>query len=105
MSKTNTETINVEEQEVNQTTNGIKLLDSEIKLISDLGNRQRAVANELGAIAQQQISLDIRQEQAEDAFRSNLELEKQIANQLTEKYGNGTLNLQDGVFIPSQGLD
>ena len=89
------------EQESTTAQGGVKLLDSEIKLLQELQEKKQAVINELGFLAQQQILLDMRQEEVEDAFKSNSELEKQIGKQLSEKYGNGTLNLQDGVFIPS----
>lgn len=89
------------EQESTTAQGVVKLLDSEIKLLQELQEKKQAVINELGFLAQQQILLDMRQEEVEDAFKSNSELEKQIGKQLSEKYGNGTLNLQDGVFIPS----
>jgi len=80
---------------------GIKLTEQELKLISDLDSKKTAVNRELAFLSQQQINIDIRKEDAVNAYKQNLELEKQIASTLTEKYGNGAIDTKSGMFLPS----
>ena len=80
---------------------GIKLTEQELKLINELDQKKTVVNNEISFLAQQQLQIDIRKEKATELFRQNIELEKQIANSLTEKYGNGAIDIKTGTFIPS----
>lgn len=96
----NTEQLEQLEQELNK-PDGVKLSETEIKLLTDLNRKKDIVAREVSFLAQQQLNIDYRQEEAEKLYRDNLELEKQLGNQLTEKYGNGTIDLEHGLFIPA----
>lgn len=80
---------------------GIKLTEQELKLLTDLDSKKTAVNRELAFLSQQQVAIDVRKEDATNAYRQNLDLEKQIASSLTEKYGNGTIDIKSGMFIPS----
>lgn len=88
------------EQTLNQ-PNGIRLTETEIRLLTDLNRKKDLVAREVAFLAQQQLNIDYRQEEAEKLYRSNLELERQLGTQLTEKYGNGSIDIDKGLFIPA----
>jgi len=88
------------EQELNQ-PKGIKLTETELRLLTDLNRKKELVSREVSFLAQQQLTIDYRQEEAEKLYRDNLELEKQLGNQLTEKYGNGTIDIENGIFVPA----
>ena len=96
----NTDQLERLEQELNR-PNGIKLTETEVKLLTDLNRKKDLVAKEVAFLAQQRLNLDYRQEEAEKLYRNNLELERQLGTQFTEKYGNGTIDIEKGIFIPS----
>jgi hypothetical protein len=96
----NTEELERLEQELNR-SNGIKLTETEIRLLTDLNRKKELVTKEINYLAQQRLNIDYRQEEAEKLYRSNLELERQLGTQFTEKYGNGTIDIDKGIFIPS----
>ena len=80
---------------------GIKLTEQEIVMLNELDRKKTAVTNEINFLAQQQIQIDVRKENAIATYKQNLELEKQIASALTDKYGNGSIDTKIGMFIPS----
>ena len=96
----NTDQLEQLEQELNQ-PQGIKLTETELRLLTDLNRKKELVANEINFLAQQRLNIDYRQEEAEKLYRSNLELERQLGTQFTEKYGNGSIDIEKGIFIPS----
>jgi hypothetical protein len=96
----NTDQLERLEQELNR-PNGIKLTETEIRLLTDLNRKKDLVNREINYLAQQRLNIDYRQEEAEKLYRSNLELERQLGTQFTEKYGNGTIDIEKGIFIPS----
>lgn len=81
--------------------NGIKLTETEIRLLTELNRKKDLVSREVSFLAQQRLTIDFRQQEAEKLYRDNLELEKQLGNQLTEKYGNGAIDIDQGIFIPA----
>lgn len=84
-----------------ENNNSIKLSETEIRLLTDLNRKKDLVAREVGFLAQQRLNLDYRQAEAEKLYRDNLELERQLGSQFTEKYGNGSIDIEKGTFIPS----
>lgn len=90
----------VNTENLEQIIEGIALTEGEIKLISELTRKKEVVAQEVSFLAQQQLTIDYRQEEAEKLYRDNLELEKQIGDSLTSKYGNGRIDMENGLFIP-----
>lgn len=84
-----------------ENTESVKLSETEIRLVTELNRKKDLVAREVGFLAQQRLNLEYRQAEAEKLYRDNLDLERQLGNQFTEKYGNGTIDIEKGVFIPS----
>ena len=88
-------------ENLQQIPEGIVLSETEIKLLTELQRKKELVNREVAFIAQQQIVLDYRQEEAEKLYRDNLELEKQLGTSMTSKYGNGTIDIENGIFVPA----
>ena len=95
------DTSTLEKMEEESTPSGIKLTEGELNMIANFERNKKIINDEVTFLAQQRLSIDYRQEEAEALFRKNLEFEKQIGDLLTQKYGNGTIDLENGVFIPS----
>lgn len=81
----------------------IPLTPTEIKLITNLNSSKQIVVNEFASIGQLEASLDIRKRNNNTVFEKNLESERQLSKTLTDKYGEGTVDIDNQVFIPSVG--
>lgn len=80
---------------------GIKLTESELSLIGTLGSKKQIVSNESAYLAKQQLAINHRNRVLETLYEETLELEKQISTSFTDKYGEGTINIDTGTFIPA----
>ena len=79
-----------------------KPLDQEdINNLSILEQRKKAVQEEIQAIGIARFNLDIREEQAKVAFKNNNDLQLQLGKFLQDKYGEGTIDTNQNLFIPS----
>ena len=79
----------------------IKLTEEEIKQIQNLQQSQAALVQELGEISLIEFNLKLRKDKAEDFLNDLRVQEEQVGKELNEKYGNGSVNLSTGEFIPS----
>lgn len=79
----------------------MELTEIELMMLQDLTNKKQAAANEFAAIGQLEANVAIRKENNLKQYKENIELEEQISTSLTKKYGNGTIDTDRGVFIPS----
>lgn len=78
-----------------------KLTEEELKKIQELQQKQNDLVKELGQIGLAKLNLDVRQENAK-AFLVNLKQEEDIMlRELQDKYGSGTIDTLQGVFIPT----
>lgn len=73
-----------------------KLTAEELQKIQQLQDRSQAIVTELGTIQVGRINLDAREEAAENALKELKDTEMNIAKELEEKYGSGTINLETG---------
>jgi hypothetical protein len=80
----------------------IKLTQEELDTLKTLSEKNRAVTAEFGEIELVKLQLEKRRKFAED-YLANLR-EEQDANgkALTEKYGNGSIDLESGEFVPTE---
>ncbi len=80
----------------------IKLTQEELDTLKTLNEKNRAVITEFGEIELIKLQLEKRRKFAED-YLANLR-EEQDANgkALTEKYGNGSIDLESGEFVPTE---
>jgi len=79
----------------------IKLTEEEIKSIQELQQSQAALVQELGEISLIELNLETRKDRAEDFLNDLRVKEEEIGKELNEKYGNGSINLSLGEFIPN----
>lgn len=93
--------INTDMLEKLENSNSIKLTETEIRLLTDLNRKKEIVSKEVAFLAQQRLTIDYRQQEAEKLYKDNLELERQLGSQFTEKYGNGSIDIEKGIFIPA----
>jgi hypothetical protein len=78
-----------------------KLTIEEIEQLQELQNQNQAVANELGNLEIAKLQLETRKEEVITFFKELKSREQEIGKVFTEKYGNGTINLEKGEFIPA----
>ena len=87
----------------------VKFSDEEIKSLKELQQGYLTVQNKFGQVQIAKITL---QKQAEELGKTEQEVSKEfsdlqekeqgIVDQLTEKYGQGTLDPKSGVFTPQE---
>ena len=81
-------------------TNTIKLEVQEIHQIKEVQEITQNILKEYGSIQLSQNALNDRKKKADEAYYSILQTERQVAKELEEKYGKGSVNLEEGIFIP-----
>ena len=78
-----------------------KLSQEELQQIADLQTRNRAIVQELGEIELVRLNVERRRANA-DAFLAELrQAEADFGKSLSEKYGDGTVDLSTGEFVPA----
>ena len=78
----------------------IKFTEEEIKQLQNLQSTYQQITFSMGQISLQKITLNTREQnvlQTLDDIRSQ---EAELAKNLTEKYGKGSLNIETGEFTP-----
>ena len=76
-----------------------QLLQEEIDNLNQLQQTQKAIVARFGQLEFQIQSLEIQKDQLIEALNQLKEQEALAGQQLNEKYGNGTINLESGTFI------
>jgi len=78
-----------------------KLTQEEVQSLQELQQQRQAVALEFGTLELTQIELDNRREELENFYSELKNKEQEIGKELSDKYGNGSIDLENGEFIPS----
>lgn len=78
-----------------------KLTQEELQSIADLQQKNNAVVSELGQIELARMSVSARRANAENFLAELRKSEEELASSLSEKYGAGTIDLQNGEFVPA----
>jgi hypothetical protein len=78
-----------------------KLTQEELNKIAELQEKNRAIVNEFGEIRLIEINLKRRSDNAEKFLTELREEENAFGKELSEKYGDGTVDLQSGEFVPA----
>lgn len=78
-----------------------KLTEEELKSIKDFQERNNAVVSELGNLEVTKIQIEARSKEILEYYNSLKEEENTFGKELSEKYGNGTIDLEKGEFIPA----
>lgn len=78
-------------------------LDQEdINNIITIEQRKKAVQQELQSIGISEFNIQLRKDAVKKTYQDNLSLQNQLSNYLQEKYGNGTIDIEKKVFIPTE---
>ena len=83
----------------------IKLSQEVIDQIKSIQQRNQAVEIELGQIELVKLAVKQRRLNAEQFLIELKDEEKTLAEFLEKEYGNGTINIKEGVFIPNQSQE
>ena len=78
-----------------------KLSQEELNTIRELQEKNRALVLELGEIELITLNLGKRKESAVKFLEDLRTQEQDFGKQLSEKYGDGTVDLQSGEFAPA----
>jgi hypothetical protein len=76
----------------------ISLDSNELEKIKYLKDRQAAVKNSITRMGMAQLRLSIEKDEMEVFHKENITLEKTIGQELMEKYGNGSIDIETETF-------
>ena len=79
-----------------------KLSKKELEQIQEIQTRTQAVKTELGQLGLAEIDLKNRRTNVENYLVETQELETKLVKELEDKYGQGSIDIQNGEFIPTQ---
>jgi len=77
-----------------------KLSQEELQQIEDIQKRMQAVQTELGQLGLAELDLKNRRTNVENYLADTQGMEANLVKELEEKYGKGSIDLQNGEFIP-----
>tara|TARA_B110000977_G_scaffold186309_1_gene252084 strand:- start:2290 stop:2535 length:246 start_codon:yes stop_codon:yes gene_type:complete len=77
-----------------------KLTSEEIQQLTLLKTKYNQLVGVIGNIEVQMMSLSLQKEQLKAEFLTIQEEEIKLGKELEEKYGNGTISLENGEFSP-----
>jgi len=80
----------------------IKLSQEELNFVKQLQNDQQNLVTQFGAIEYQMQSLELQKDQLVESLNKLREQELTTGNELTQKYGNGTIDLESGTFTKTE---
>ena len=80
----------------------VKFTKEELTEVQKIQKNYLSVQNQFGQLKIAQIRLDNDEVVLEDALKSIQDEQKKFLDGITEKYGQGTLNPETGVFTPNK---
>ena len=80
----------------------IKFTDDELHQIKTFQEKYAQITATLGQLSLQKITLDEEIERQKSGYKTIRQSETEFANSLTSKYGDGTINVDTGEFIPKK---
>jgi hypothetical protein len=78
-----------------------KLTQEELQAITELQQKNNAVVSELGQIELTRMAVESRRANAESYLAELRKEEEEFGKTLSDKYGSGSIDLENGEFIPS----
>jgi stress response protein YsnF len=78
------------------------LTEQEISQLKSIQSEQESLVNTFGQLEYQIQSLEIEKEKLITSLEGLKTKEVEIGKELNTKYGNGTINLETGVFIKEE---
>ena len=96
-------------EKLEQKQSEVKFTEEELKSIQDIQKSYTEVTNKLGQLSiaklrleQQEVSLTKEHDTLVETFNKIQDDEQKFLDTITEKYGQGTLNPETGVFTPNK---
>ena len=80
----------------------VKFTEEELTQVQNIQASYSNIQNQFGQLKMAQIRLDNQEVELEDALKQIQSEEKKFLDGITDKYGQGTLNPETGVFIPTE---
>jgi len=80
----------------------VKFTEEELIQVQKIQQSYSSVQNQFGQLKLTQIRLDNDEVILEDALKQIQDEEKKFLDGITEKYGQGSLNPETGVFTPTE---
>ena len=80
----------------------VKFTKEELTQVQNIQASYQNVQNQFGQLKLAQIRLDEQEVDLEEALKNIQSEEKKFLDGITNKYGQGSLNPETGVFIPSE---
>ena len=80
----------------------VKFTKDELETVQGIQRNYAAVQNQFGQLKMAQIRLDDQEVDLENSLKSIQDEEKNFLDSITDKYGQGTLNPETGVFTPTE---
>ena len=78
-----------------------KLTVEEIEKLQEIQQKNAAVASELGNLEITKLQVEARKAEVVEFFNKLKEEEQTFGKELSDKYGNGSIDLEKGEFIPA----
>lgn len=80
----------------------VKLTEDELQKISDIQTRTQTIQVELGKLELAKMDIESRRKTVERFIDESRNVEAELARELQEKYGKGTINLDEKVFVADE---
>ena len=94
-------------EKLDEKSKAIKFTEEEIKGLEEIQAKYIAIQNDFGSLSINRIRVEKSLNQIDEAeiqlrksFDENRKKEVEYVESITKKYGDGTLNVEDGVFEP-----
>jgi hypothetical protein len=78
-----------------------KLTEEEIKTLQEIQQSNQALVNELGSLEVTKIQIENRYDELVEYYNELKVKEISFGKELSEKYGDGNIDLSKGEFIPN----
>ena len=78
----------------------VKFTEEELTQVQNIQKSYQSVQNQFGQLKLAQIRLDVQEVDLEEALKNIQSEEKKFLDGITNKYGQGNLNPETGVFTP-----
>lgn len=85
-----------------QTSNETPLSESEKEQVQEIVQNNQQITQALGSLAVRKIQLETQEAQLKQQLANNSQKETEFAQKIESKYGAGSLDVQKGVFVPSE---
>ena len=80
----------------------IKLSQEEVQTLSQLQSDQQTLINSFGEVEMRIQLAEIKKDSLVEALTSLQNKEEEIGKTLQDKYGNGTIDLESGIFTKTE---